>query len=359
MPIKWGKDVGKTGKVCKFVEVTVCVKGTRAHRRLSGDDATQKNAEALEKQLKQELFDSVVLGKKAPVPLLVAVDRYVQEFVYGKVTGKPLKSAGHIADLVVRLTPWLKGKTITDIVEVSRILTSDLLGRGLTPSTINSHLSPLRRTASLSFTRWDYLDVDIARKIAWVPGKTAKQVRLSIDEVWALIDVIEDQETKDFVLVSVLTGMRHEEMERLLAEDRIVGPSQAQRILEGYKVDFDEGVIIIPDQKNGDAQWHPLVSQAFEPIKRSFPLQYSRSMRDKLVRAALDKIGRRDCTLHTLRKSTGSILLDLGVDLHVIQKILRHKTIEVTAQSYAFMNMGTKRGALERLETALQRSPNR
>jgi len=356
MPIKFGKEVGKTGKVNKFVEVTVCVKGTRAHRRLSGDDATQKNAEALEKQLKQELFDEVVLGKKPPVPLMVAVDRYVQEFVYGKVTGKPLKSAGHIADLVVRLTPWLRGKTIADIVEVSRKLTRDLIARGLTPSTINSHLSPLRRTASLSFTHWDYLDSDIARKIAWVPGKNAKQVSLSIKEVWALVDEIEDQETKDFVLVSVLTGFRHQECEQILAEDRIVGPTQAQRVLRGYKVDFDEGVIIIPDQKNGDAQWHPLVKQAVEPIKRSFPLQYSRSSRDKFLRAALDKIDRPDCTLHTLRKSTGSILLDLGVPLHVIQQILRHKTIEVTVQSYAFMNVKTKRSAMETLESALQRT---
>lgn len=355
MPIKWGQEVGKTGKVRKYVEVTVSVKGVRRHRQLSGSEATQRNAETLEKQLKQELVDEVVLGKKPPVPIAVALDRYLTEQVYGEVTGRVHKAASTTQGIIRRLTPWIIGKTIDEVVEVSRTMTRDMLKLRRSPSTINSYLCALRRAAHLSFTDWDYLDVDIAGKIRDVPGVRAKKVRLEVDEVWALVDKLKNQEIKDFVLVSVYTGFRHEEMELILADDRWVGPPQAQRLLLGYKVDFERGLITIPDQKNGEEQWHPLVRQAMEPIKRSFPLKLSRSARDKYVRQALDAIGRPDCTIHTLRKSTGSILLDQGVSLETVQQVLRHQTIDVTAKSYAFMNVQTKRKGMELLETALQR----
>lgn len=355
MPIKWINQVGKTGKVRKVADISVCVGGKRIHQQLSGDEATPKNAEALEKRLKQQLFDEVKLGKKPAVPLAVALGRYIEEQVYGQMTGAPQKAADKTAQLVYRLTPWVKDKTIADVVEVSRTVTRDMLKEGRAPATINRYLNALRRTAHLSLTDWDYLDDALWEKIRDLPGEKSKMVRMSVKEVWDTIDALDYQEAKDLVTVSLLTGFRLGECERILDEDRWMGPPQAKRLVLGYKVDYENHAIIIPDQKNGIPQWHPLLEQAITPIKRSFPLQFSRSGLQKMMRRALNGIGRPDCSFHTIRKSTGSILLDLGVSLEKVSQILRHQTLEVTAKSYGFMSIQTKRDGLEKLETAFQR----
>lgn len=355
MPIKWITEHGKTGKARRIADITVCVSGKRIHKQLSGAEATPANARELEKKLKQQLFDEITLGKKPEVPLAVALDRYLKEQVYGQVTGEPHKSAHCTALLVYRLAPWVAGKSVTDVVEVSRAVTRDMLAQGRAPGTINPYLSALRRAAHLAFTDWDYLDSDIAGKIRDVPGARSKKVRLSVEEVWSLVDRVEHQEVKDFVTVSLLTGFRHGECERILAEDTWSGPPEARRLVLGYKVDYEKGVILIPDQKNGKAEEHPLLERAIEPIKRSFPLQFSRSAREKFVRKALRDMGRADCSIHTIRKSTGSILLDLGVSLEKVSQILRHQTLDVTAKAYAFMNTQSKRAGMEQLESAFQR----
>jgi integrase len=49
-----------------------------------------------------------------------------------------------------------------------------------------------------------------------------------------------------------------------------------------------------------------------------------------LFRTALDKIGRSDITPHTLRHAFGSGLVRAGVDLATVQRLLRHRSIQMT-----------------------------
>jgi integrase len=49
-----------------------------------------------------------------------------------------------------------------------------------------------------------------------------------------------------------------------------------------------------------------------------------------LFRTALDRIGRCDVTPHTLRHAFGSGLVRAGVDLATVQRLLGHRSIQMT-----------------------------
>src|SRR4029077_8942476 len=73
--------------------------------------------------------------------------------------------------------------------------------------------------------------------------------------------------------------------------------------------------------------------------------------------SAFQKILKREGLLHQqfheLRDACASLLLAQGLDLKVIQQILRHSTITITADLYAHVMMGAKRQAAARMDAML------
>jgi integrase len=61
----------------------------------------------------------------------------------------------------------------------------------------------------------------------------------------------------------------------------------------------------------------------------------------------------RTVRIHDLRHSTAALLLNLGVDLKIIQEILRHSGIQVTADTYGHLADRIKREALDQLDQLL------
>ena len=83
------------------------------------------------------------------------------------------------------------------------------------------------------------------------------------------------------------------------------------------------------------------------------PFELSNVHRDYkrvLARAALPNRVR----LHDLRHSAASLLLNEGIDLKVIQSILGHSSIKVTADIYAHLAPKMKRDAADELDKLFQ-----
>ncbi len=68
----------------------------------------------------------------------------------------------------------------------------------------------------------------------------------------------------------------------------------------------------------------------------------------------LDKLGLPHMRFHDLRHSAATILLAMKVDLKVIQELLGHSSIVITADIYAHLLPSMQRGAMEKLGEAWQ-----
>ena len=74
---------------------------------------------------------------------------------------------------------------------------------------------------------------------------------------------------------------------------------------------------------------------------------------NKWFKKILKDAGIRDVTFHTLRKTSGSLLLQESGDLKEVQVHLRHSRIETTANVYATVYKGTRRASLTRIEAKI------
>lgn len=72
------------------------------------------------------------------------------------------------------------------------------------------------------------------------------------------------------------------------------------------------------------------------------------------LKKALAAAGLPAIRWHDLRHSTASLLLDMGVDLATISRILRHAGIAITADTYTDVSMDKMRESLDRVGDALK-----
>jgi integrase len=57
--------------------------------------------------------------------------------------------------------------------------------------------------------------------------------------------------------------------------------------------------------------------------------------------------------LHVLRHTMVTLLLQLGVPLHVVRAIARHANVDITLKIYAHTNLDVMREAVNRLDDRL------
>jgi len=81
------------------------------------------------------------------------------------------------------------------------------------------------------------------------------------------------------------------------------------------------------------------------------PLDHSNVTKEfkRILKAA----GLPDMRLHDLRHSCASLLVGEGVNLKVVQDILGHSQISVTADTYAHVGRPSRQDAASRIDTAL------
>lgn len=111
-------------------------------------------------------------------------------------------------------------------------------------------------------------------------------------------------------------------------------------------IDFERGLLNLPDSKNGEPIHHPLSSKAIEILK-SLPRQHrnpyvlcGREPGQHLVNIykpwtrIRKQAGLEDVRIQDLRRTLGSWLVQSGTSLNIVSKILNHKDIRVTDRHY-------------------------
>lgn len=214
-----------------------------------------------------------------------------------------------------------------------------------------------RRRASLkSFLAWCYLHdfttTNPMDKLGSIKIPETQPRALPLEEVRKILSVIKDE--RDRVLFYLLseTGLRISEALALRVEDlrldaqelRVIGKGQRERtvfltkseslrLLRSYlrKAKIKSGLVFPPDERK-------------QRVGASgMPLTYSvvcRAWKRYCAEAGID------CTIHQLRHSYATDLINRGMRVEMVSKILGHKNLQTT-QRYAMVSDQTIKRSLE------------
>lgn len=154
-------------------------------------------------------------------------------------------------------------------------------------------------------------------KIRWLTWEEEDQYLLYFDD---------NQQIKDIIMLGCDTGMRAGEM------------------LSVPFTDYQNGKVNIWTNKNDKPRSVPLTPRVLEMIGRrqmqdpyaTTPFSYSYSWIRKLIKKASEDLQYPDVTIHTLRHTFASRLVQAGRPISNIQELMGHKTSAMT-QRYAHL----------------------
>ena len=182
------------------------------------------------------------------------------------------------------------------------------------------------------------------QQIRYVPKKRF----LSSGEVKLLLDHSRDDRDREYWLGYLYTGCRRSELFDL----------------QTHHVNLEAMSLFIPGTKSASSAAFIPVAPPLVPVLGSrlkeaqetgttflFP---KRKHFDQVLQSTIRRIREagipfQDTTLHDLRRSTGSLLVQANVSINIVSAILRHSNIETTYRTYAVLNSESKATAIGKI----------
>lgn len=309
----------------------VCIGRKRLHRRLPAG-ATASDAKRLEAELTRALHAQKIARTPA-----VPGDPLLAELLadYTEHHAETLRSPETARFHAYRIGQWVEGRRASEAREVAAQIVRDLQP-AYAAATINRSLGTLKKALKTAWER-GRIDTDYSGLVKRLPENNRRTVYLSIVEVRKIADQASEQ-VRAAIWVALLTGCRRGEVCKITAED--IG-RQTIRIQAGNtKTLRYREVPIVPALR----PWlkHMPLTINFEGVKSGF-------------RRAREAAGMEHVHFHDLRHSCATIMLQLGVDLHVVREILGHSSVKTT-ERYAHVMVKPQREALGKLGAAMQRA---
>lgn len=228
----------------------------------------------------------------------------------------------------LRIGRWCDGYRASDARQVAARAAADMRGH-YAPATINRSLGALKAGLRLAFEQGRTL-VNYSDHVRRLPENNMRDRVLSMDQVRKLTEHASEA-TRVAIWLAIYTGCRRGELLALRPED--IGES-TMMIRAGSTKTLKTRIIPIVSPLRPWLKFVPLTVNA-EGLKSGF-------------RRAREAAGMPDVTFHDLRRSCATLMLQAGVDLHVVSKLLGHSTVTVTAQRYAHLQVGQVAAGLER-----------
>lgn len=219
----------------------------------------------------------------------------------------------------------------------------DNYGRKRSSSTVNRYLCSMGSVVNIAVQEWRLLPSSPLKNIRKLAEPRGRERFLSKEEKNRLLEACQNSSCKllfPIVLLALSTGMRRGEILGLKWKD----------------VDLDTGRLTLHHTKNGDRRVVPVKGLAlttlqnlatidkndpshneeyvFAKHKGSKPPNFRSSWKTALKLAGID-----DFTFHDTRHDYITTLSELGYPLHVISKIVGHKTHAITASRYSHLSL--------------------
>lgn len=350
-------------KACWYVDVDLHLPdGTRKRIRKASPVDTRRGAEEYERQLRNSLLDGTY-GKE--VKKVVTMVEFEEEFLtYSANNNKPSALHGKKLSLKNHLIPTFGHMALNRIdAAVIEKFKAEKLKEGLSKKTVNNLLSVFRKLLNLA-VEWGR--IESAPKVRQFPGRKlwdATYEYLHLDEVDRFIEATPDA-WRTFIITALKTGLRLGELLGLKWEDvdlvvgKLVVRRTRWRSLEGTP-------------KGGGNREIPLSGEAAAALKAHrhlkgpyvFCHEDGSPLDHKNVKGLVERICKKAglakrLTMHSLRHSFATHLVQLGVPLRNVQELLGHSTVVMTMR-YSHVSPDVKREAVNLLDGDHSKTPAR
>jgi integrase len=305
--------------------------------RIIGPSKRQAEAEAA--RIKTGLLDDPQgFGRKKPNVLFEA---HAKEFMELYSNEDHKRSWKRDAISIEHLSAFFKGKFLSEIT--SKTIEKYRLKRkadGVSPSTINRELACLKTCFSKA-VEWEKTETNPARTVKKFREPHSRERILTADESRRLIAAASPA-LRPVLIVALNTGMRRGEILSLRWKD----------------VDFVKGLILIVDSKSGKSRTVPMNALIFETLSAMRRAEgyifdnpetgtHVLGIRTAFL-GACRRAGIKGVRFHDLRHTAASRMVESGVDLVTVSKILGHASIQMTMR-YAHPTEQNMRQAVGKL----------
>lgn len=314
--------------------------GVRVFRRLP-KGATRAQGEALETKLRREIFDRETLEKKPTLTLQDAINQWLNEDHRRQNRKKMASEArqweGHARGRLLREVPEVAQEAIQQW-SVKRSPTANGArcaaagGRVPTiasPATINRRLAMLKAVCRHAYKQ-GRIQENLSGRITLLREDNKREVYLTRKQVLALAAASPSESAGAAIMIAAYTGLRASE---LLAQ-----PSISSRASS----------LTVAISKTGKPRIVPVPKPAM-PYLSALPLALDYWQLHKQFLVARKAAGMPHLRFHDLRHTCASWLINAGVDLYTVGKILGHSGPATTAR-YAHLSHATLKDAMGRLK---------
>jgi site-specific recombinase XerD len=244
---------------------------------------------------------------------------------------EPKTQAGYLR-AVRQLAVFLKGSPDTATIEDLRRFQLDMVDRGTSPITLNATITGLKFFFDVTLDR-----AALMAKMQPVHVPRTLPVVLSRDEVARLIAAAPNQKYQTALSIAYGTGLRVSEVIALKVSD-IDSQRMTLRVEQG-KGDKDRYAMLSPVLLERLRSWWRVAHAqgkmlpngwlfpGLNPVDPLSTRQLNRAIHAAAEAAQIDK----RVSMHTLRHSFATHLLEQKVDIRVIQVLLGHKRLETTS----------------------------
>jgi integrase len=218
-----------------------------------------------------------------------------------------------------RVGPWTEGRRASETQEVAAEMVQDMLGH-YAPATINRSLGTLSKALRLAW-KLKRVPHDYSVHIERLPENNQRDTVLSLQEVDRLADCASAQ-VRAAIWIAIYTGCRRGEILALEAKD--IGESTL--------------LLRAGNTKTLKARTVPIVGP-LRPWLAYIPLPINFEGLKTGFRRARVKAGMPGVTFHDLRRSCATLMIQAGVDLYVVSKLLGHSSVAVTQKRYGYLQV--------------------
>lgn len=303
----------------------------RRHRatRLLPRGWSQAQADAFERQESARLY-AVATGVAGSDPL---IDEAVALYLRDKQHLKSYRAtAQHLAEIA-----WAyAGKPMSELPAVAAAVAEDRAGtregHTLSLATVRNRLAVLKAACRWAWKRHGLTTSDPTARMQLPVVRNERHTYITRAEMLRACRACTNWQTQIAIRVAFYTGMR-------LGELLAVRPA--------------DGLLILEDTKNGDRRAVP-VHPRIRHLLRHLPLTAPKITIQRAWERARAAVGLEHVHFHDLRHSAASEMVNAGVDLYVVGKVLGHRDSRST-ERYSHLTAGTLADAVAKIG---QKSPH-